>query len=365
MRNLCRNICDSYLLLQVTILLTFFSISPLHAQSVPADLLDLSIEELFNAEVSDHPSDTDKNRQRWHLSLKYQKSEFDHYHKGTKKLSVDEVLFSPGDEQRSNDNFPVAPTKIIQRVHALIIAYEFSDKTTLRVALPHVEQNTDHVSIVPGYSAFNIKSTGIGDVSVVGTYRLPGSHGGDWQLGAGISLPTGSIDQKGDTPRGPGDQQLPYTMQLGSGTIDIPVHVTYLRRGTKINWGGELAGKIRLGKNDRNYRLGNNFTISSWAGLNSSQWIQPSIRVSYKNWGRIHGADTELMVPGAYPFPAPVTDPHLFGGKQLEAVLGLKFPLFSPRRYIEFEFGTPFYQSLNGPQTGEEYHFAVTFGFGF
>lgn len=365
MRNLNRRKCCTCLLLKVAFVLVLFSISPLKAQSVPADLLDLSIEELFKVEVSDDAASVDEHLQRWQLSLKYQNSEFDHYHKGTDMLTVDEVLFSPGEEARTDDNFPVVPTTIVQEVYAFIIGYDFSERTTLRVALPYVRQSTDHISIVPGYSAFNLNSNGIGDVSVLGTFRLASGQRGGWQVGAGISLPTGSIDQTGDTPRAPGDQQLPYTMQLGSGTFDIPFHLTYQRQVEKINWGGELVGKIRLGENDRNYRLGNIFMISSWLSLNSLQWVQPSIEISYKYWERIHGLDTELLVPGAFSFPAPVTNPALFGGKQAELVFGLKFPLFRPDRYIEFEFGKPFYQSLNGPQTGAEFHFEVTLGLGF
>ena len=135
-----------------------------------------------------------------------------------------------------------------------------------------------------------------------------------------------------------------------------------LRQGEKINWGGELIGKIRLGKNDRDYRLGDSLMISSWLSLNTLEWVQPSIILSYIHWGRITGEDTELTVPGAFPYPAPVTNPSLFGGEQAEVVVGFKFPLFSSSRYFEIEFGKPFYQHLNGPQSGEEFRFGLQFG---
>ena len=54
MRNQGNNIVGSGLLLKAAFLLMLFSVSGLEAQSVPADLLDLGIEELFKAEVSDH-----------------------------------------------------------------------------------------------------------------------------------------------------------------------------------------------------------------------------------------------------------------------------------------------------------------------
>ena len=87
--------------------------------------------------------------------------------------------------------------------------------TTVRVQIPFVMQSTDHISIVPGYDAFNISSEGIGDVTVVADTTLSQSLNSLWKAGAGVSIPTGSIDEEGDTPRAPGKQQLPYTMQLG------------------------------------------------------------------------------------------------------------------------------------------------------
>jgi hypothetical protein len=37
----------------------------------------------------------------------------------------------------------------------------------VRAQLPFVMQSTDHISIVPGYDAFNISSEGIGDMAIV------------------------------------------------------------------------------------------------------------------------------------------------------------------------------------------------------
>ncbi len=39
-------------------------------------------------------------------------------------------------------------------------------------------------------------------------------------LGLTLYFPTGSIDERGATPMGP-NMQLPYPMQLGSGTYDL------------------------------------------------------------------------------------------------------------------------------------------------
>ena len=59
-------------------------------------------------------------------------------------------------------------------------------------------------------------------ISVVADSIVRQSLNSVWKVGAGVSLPTGSIDEEGDTPRAPGDQQLPYTMQLGFRNLGLP-----------------------------------------------------------------------------------------------------------------------------------------------
>ena len=73
-------------------------------------------------------------------------------------------------------------------------------------------QSTDHISIIPGYDGFNISSEGVGDIALVVDSTVSQSLNSIWKIGAGLSMPTGSIDEEGDTPRAPGNQQLPYTM---------------------------------------------------------------------------------------------------------------------------------------------------------
>ncbi len=339
------------------------------AQSVPADLLDLSIEELFASEVLDNQSNENKHSgnasHSWHLQYRYQKSKFKGYGDGTKKLSHDDVLFSPGEEMRTADNYPVVPTTIFQEVHAFVVAYDVSEQMALSFAVPYIKQSTDHISIVPGYSAFNIESSGIGDISVIASRRVDLDAAGNVQFSLGLSFPTGSIDEKGDTPRAPGEQQLPYSMQLGSGTYDIPVSAAYTSIGDGFDWGGEITGKMRFGENDRDYRLGDRVTVSSWLRCNTLQWVKPSVTLSYEYTERIHGMDLDLRVPSAFPYPAPVTNPGLYGGRRANLTIGFRFPVSRAGKYIDLDIGKPIYQSLNGPQTRADIHIGFKYNLNF
>ena len=105
------------------------------AQTVPTDLLDLSIEELFDANVVSE-ADRAETARRWHVSYTYAVSEYDEYYLGTHSLSYDEVLFTPGADARTENNYPVVPTEISQEVHALRLAYDVNESVTIRAQVP-------------------------------------------------------------------------------------------------------------------------------------------------------------------------------------------------------------------------------------
>lgn len=334
------------------------------AQTVPTDLLDLSIEELFDANVV---SDADRkdSAQAWHVSYTYAIADYDEYYIGTRSASYEDVLFTPGADVRSENNYPVVPTEITQEIHAVRIAYDFTNTLTVRAQLPFVMQSTEHISIVPGYDAFNISSEGVGDVSLVMDSRIAQSLNSVWKIGGGISVPTGSIDEEGDTPRAPGNQQLPYTMQLGSGTWDFPLFLSFRKYESRWDWGMDASFTWRTGTNDRQYRLGNKAGVGVWAVWKEAGTIQPGVRVDYRWRDDIHGEDGDLRVPiPAFPYPAPVTNPNAFGGSQVDLTAFLRL---ASRKgwYAELAYAQPVFLDLNGPQTSEKYHLSLEIGTSF
>ena len=334
------------------------------AQTVPTDLLELSIEELFEANVVTEAERAEVAR-RWHLSYTYAVSDYHDYYLGSQRIGYDEVLFQPGLEDRTDSNFPVVPTEIKQEVHALRLAYDFTPAVTLRAQLPFVMQSTDHISIVPGYDAFNISSKGVGDTALVLDAIVSQSLSSIWKLGAGVSVPTGSIDEKGDTPRAPGNQQLPYTMQLGSGTWDIPLLLSFRKYGAQWDWGANADFTWRTGKNDRDYRLGNKAGVGGWVQWKGFTALSPGMRLHYRWRDTIGGQDVALLVPNPqFPYPAPVTNPSAFGGEQIDLTVFVRFPLANGW-YTEASYAQPLYLDLNGPQSSEKYHFSIEIGTSF
>lgn len=62
--------------------------------------------------------------------------------------------------------------------------------------------------------------------------------------------------------------RVPYAMQLGSGTYDLPPGITYNGHSGKVYWGGQYMGTFRLGEN-HGYSLGDKHTLSAWLNY---QW---------------------------------------------------------------------------------------------
>ena len=164
---------------------------------------------------------------------------------------------------------------------------------------------------------------------------------------AGVSLPSGSIDERDDTPAG-AQSKLPYPMQLGSGTVDLRPGLIYSGEYERVSWGFQAIGTIRLGENDNDYTLGDRFDASMWSAYAPNDWLSGSLRIAWQSWGNIDGADPDLN-----PMMIPTADPDLRGGERLDLGVGMNF--YVPEGSLEnfrlaAELLFPLYQNLDGPQ---------------
>ena len=353
-------------------------------QTPPVDLANMSLGDLLNAKIirsyADHAAFKTGGQgaplgyldsSRFHFSTSYVKVRFDGYMKGTDDVSIDDVQWTPGEEPRTDENFPVVPTVITQEAVQLKGAYDLSEQWSLSLSIPYIRQETEHVSIVPGFDEFTIVSEGFGDAEIGATWLHRLNQNSSILVNLGLSLPTGSIDEKGRTPKDANvDTQLPYTMQLGSGTYDIKPSIVYSGVAGDWTYGANLNLTLRTGKNDRDYRLGNVYQAGIWTRYALTDWIQPSFRIDGVIWDEISGEDEDLLKADlpVSPYPAAVVQPKYFGGTKCSALVGLR--LKDPRgrlenTFLELEAGAPFYQDLNGPQPSEDWRFSASFVFSF
>jgi hypothetical protein len=169
------------------------------AQSPPTDLTELNLEENLSLHIR-RAADAD-NRSRWSVGYRFVWARFEGNRDGTDDLSLEYIIFRPGEEPRTEDNFPVVPLKISQQAHLVEIWFNATKRLGLRLLIPFIYQETDHRSVVPGFDSFLISSSGVGDVNVSTSYPLWNYASHFLLATAGLSLPVGSIEQTGATPR--------------------------------------------------------------------------------------------------------------------------------------------------------------------
>jgi len=284
------------------------------------------------------------------LSYRYMYMKMKGMRNGTDTISNQEVL----------EQFMVTPTDMDMQMHMFGIMYAVTNKLTLMGMIPYVKKSMNHLARAGG--GFKTTSEGLSDISISGLYKIYDDGSNKLIINFGLSFPTGSIDKKDDTPMG-SNQQLPYPMQLGSGTWDLVPGITYSGNYQNLNWGSQVLGVIRIGENDRNYTLGDKLNLTAWTAYNINYWISISGRLDWGFWGNIDGADPDLN-----PSVVPTADPGLQGGNRLDALFGFNFvnqkgPKWLQGQRLAFEFGFPVYQDLDGPQL--ETDWVLLFGWQF
>lgn len=275
----------------------------------------------------------------WMVSYRYMHMEMEGSLKGDDRIRTRDIISPTG------EGFLVTPTEMTMDMHMLGIMYAPTDNLTLMAMAPYIRNSMDHLTRMG--ATFTTDSEGIGDVKVTALYGLTTWQNQHLHLNLGISFPTGDIDQKDRTPMG--NVRLPYPMQLGSGTYDLLVGLTYGGQSDKWSWGSQAMGTVRLqSENDNDYRLGNRLDITGWFLRDLSRGWNASLRVEGQAWGNIHGEDPKLnrnVVPTA--------DPDLRGGKRIDLLAGVNFAQYSGTlkgHQMGLEAGYPAWQNLDGPQ---------------
>ena len=254
-----------------------------------------------------------------------------------------------------NAAYPVSPLEIDMQMHMLGLMYAPIENLTLTAMVPYQVITMDHR--MRNGMQFDTKSDGVGDMRIGGLYQL-----GKWSqhsihANLSLSLPTGSIDEKDATPMGP-RTNLPYPMQLGSGTFDLLPGLTYLGQTEDWSWGSQVTATIRLDENNSDYTLGNRFAASSWLARKLNKSLSLSGRLNLETWKNIDGNDARLN-----PMMVPTADASRRGGTRLDVLAGLN--VFMPDGHLKghriaIEGAIPVLQNLDGPQLKTQWTF--TFG---
>lgn len=252
-----------------------------------------------------------------------------------------------------HESFMVAPLDMTMTMHMAGLMYAPSDVVTLLVMTNWLDQSMNHQTRHGGM--FEAASSGLGDTSLGALVGVKRTGPVRLHLNAGVSIPTGSIEETGVNPMSMGRAvQMPYPMQLGSGTWDFTPGVTVLGMSESVSWGLQARTKVRMGENSRGYTKGGETEATLWLAVKPSDRLSLSARMLTRSWDNYSGHDAAY----ANPMMAPTVNEQRRGGTRVDLPLGLNFYFpegaLSGHR-IAAEWHIPVYQSLQGPQLGTDW----------
>ncbi len=288
--------------------------------------------------MSSGPGGHTMGRGGYMLSYRYMRMSMAGSRDGTSVRTTESIL----------EHFTVAPLSMTMTMHMAGVMYAPSNMVTLMAMATWVENAMNHRTRMG--AEFVTGSSGLGDANLGAVIGLKSAGTTTVRLNAGVSIPVGSIERTGMTPMSDGKPvQLPYPMQLGSGTWDVVPGITAMGMNRTWSWGLQGMGRLRLGENSRGYRRGHGAMGTAWIAIRPLGALGLSARAEGRMWGDHSGHDAAYMNPTM----TPTVREDLRGGRRLDVPLGLD--LYLPDgvlagHRLSVVWHLPVYQSLNGPQ---------------
>ncbi|MEM8507025.1 MAG: transporter [Bacteroidota bacterium] len=273
----------------------------------------------------------------WMFSYRYMYMNMQDLKEGNEDASFEDAL----------EDYMVTPTEMPMNMHMLGAMYAPSDNITLMVMFNYLSMEMDHLTRMGG--TFITEASGFGDIQVSGLYRFFNQNRNTLHGQLGFSIPTGSVTESDVTPASaPNETALPYPMQIGSGTFDTNVALTYLGQGDLYSFGLQLRGIFRLGENERDFRYGNRYSLNNWFAVKVSEWVSFSARLEGLIVGEIEGED-----PNLNPMMVITADTANSGGTFVNGGLGCNIYIAKGAlKNLRFgvELSHPIFQDVNGIQ---------------
>ncbi len=282
---------------------------------------------------------------------------------GTKFLRITEITSAPNGASNVG-TYMNSPISMKMDMHMFGAMYAPTDYLTLMAMTSYSEKEmTQQRMPMSGSSRFDVNSSGIGDTRISGLFRLYSDHRMKSHMGLGLSLPTGSIDERDATPAS-ADARLGYAMQNGSGTLDPFFFINNVNDFGKVKLGEQFYVKIPAsGKNSKDYEYGENFDATVWSSYRWLDNLSTSVKINYNYQKKMEGSDNEMN-----PRMSPAMDSRNQGHQKLNFGFGINFIshneiLKNHRLGIEGIF--PIYQRYRGIQMSENFRTMIGWQYSF
>jgi len=283
----------------------------------------------------------------WMIEYRYMNMYMDGNRAGTRRLSdTDAVAFGATSSPVTNRG--ASPTNMTHEMHMVHIMRGMTDDVTLYAMVMLPSLTMDHIRgpmnpAGPG-TFFTTHNSGFGDTTIGALLRLYSDEDDDLIFNLGGSIPTGDIFRTTTIPTGGAvEQPLPYPMRLGSGTFNARPGVTWKRYFEFGSFGTQFQTDLPIGRNYREYSVGDEFRLNTWYSHLLSRNLSTSIRV--ENLWRTNYDGADPMTPDA----VISTNVESFrGGYTLN--LGLGAAALLNGHLLNVEFVPMLHQDLDGIQ---------------
>ena len=276
----------------------------------------------------------------WMLSYRYMSMQMEGLRRGAEPTSQSEALLE----------YMAVPDEMQMGMHMFGAMYAPSDELTLMLMANYWDNEMDSVMKMGEMrSSFSTQSNGWGDTKF--SALVKGWYSGHWasHYQVGVSLPTGSINERDVTPMSD-DALLGYPMQTGTGSYQAILGYTISYQAENWVSGSQVNWQVPINDNSEDYRVGNQLRLTQWLSYALNQTIGLSARLQYSYRGNYDGGDSRLNS-----MMAPIADSNMRGGEQYLYALGANFyfPELGGHR-IAVEYEKPFKQSFDGLQLDTE-----------
>ncbi len=293
---------------------------------------------------------------------------------GTSKASASTILAMPNQMFSATGQGPkylrMLPENMDGQMHMLHYMYGVSDAINIMVMGSYIQKNmtmTTYASPSQLVGTRTYTTDGIGDVSVVGLFRLYQDRVNHVHINLGLGVPTGSTTEQMNmlAPSYPMisymTMRAAYGMQIGTGTYNFLPGLSYTANLDKWSWGAAYRGFFPL-NDDQGYHWGDSNEVTGWLGYTVIPGVTATGRIAGSIQDKIQGRDLQIFggMEGANPAYYGGERVDLFGGIE---IAGKEFGLGHTRFAIEA--GAPVYQNLNGPQLGRDWQLNAAFGISF
>ncbi len=255
------------------------------------------------------------------FSYKFGHMEMDDIINGTKSLTTSEVMSSPNGASDGSGTYMNAPIVMKMDVHMLGAMYAPAEFITFMTMINYVEKEmTQQRMKMNGSARFDTNSSGFGDTKIMGLIKILNSNDRKSHIGIGLSLPTGSIDKRGNTPAS-ANTRLGYEMQNGTGNLEPILSFTNINNYKKFKFGQQFTYKQSLfGKNSKGYKHGKRINSSFWTSYLWQKNVSTALKLDYNYKGKMFGSDNEMNKR-----MSPAMDSYNQGYQKVNLSLSLNF----------------------------------------